>query len=147
MPSRNHAENWVKFLRDSIKRRVGSWVRIYEQNARVKIDMRFKSGERAFATLPIEWEEHNALQIENIVLKIAEQVGKGKTLRQAVESFYGVNKDAPEAVLAPSFEQLENTWNEFGENKLELQQIKEKTWKRDYKKLSLIHISEPTRRM
>ena len=134
MPSRNHAENWVKFLRDSIKMRVGSWVRIYEQNARVKVDMRFKNGERAFATLPIEWEEHNALQIEKIVLKIAEQVGKGKTLRQAVESFYGVNKDAPEAVLAPSFEQLENTWNEFGENKLELQQIKEKTWKRDYKK-------------
>ena len=134
MPSRNHAENWVKFLRDSLRRRVGSWVRIYEQVGKVKVDMRFKNGERALATLPIDWEEHNALQIENIVLKLAEQVGKGKTLRQAVESFYGVNKDAPEAVLAPSYEQLENTWNEFGENKLELQQIKEKTWKRDYKK-------------
>ena len=35
----------------------------------------------------------------------------------------------------PSFEQLENTWNEFGENKLELQQIKEKTWKRDYRRV------------
>ena len=77
MPSRNHAENWVKFLRDSIKMRVGSWVRIYEQNARVKVDMRFKNGERAFATLPIEWEEYNALHIENMILKLAEQVGKG----------------------------------------------------------------------
>ena len=38
MPSRNHAENWVKFLRDSINMRVGSWVRIYEQN----IEMRKK---------------------------------------------------------------------------------------------------------
>ena len=76
---------------------------------------RYQAAPERLQPLPIEWEEYNALHIENIVLKLAEQVGKGKTLRQAVESFYGVNKDAPEAVVAPSYEQLENIWKEFGQ--------------------------------
>ena len=77
MPSKNYAENWVKFLRDFFKRRVVYWVRIYEQNASLKIQMILKNGKRAFAPLPIALEENNFLQIANIVLKLGRQVGNG----------------------------------------------------------------------
>ena len=77
MHSKNHAENWVKLLRDFFKRRVVSWVRIYEQNASFKIQMILKNGEIAFAPFQIAREENYFLQIENIVLKQGRQVGNG----------------------------------------------------------------------
>ena len=53
---------------------------------------------------------------EDAIIKIANLVQGGRTLKEAVAALYGTNKKAPVAVQAPSSDLLENCWNSYGRN-------------------------------
>ncbi len=114
---------------------IGSAWRIGEQSGRVKVDVRFEDGSRAYGTLPINWQPAKSRDIENAVITIAQLVKDGRTLKEAIEALYGKNKIAPEAVIAPSKKALLDTWEAFGKYKVATTgKVKEKTWNTGYKK-------------
>ena len=70
--------------------------------------------------------------IEDAVIKIANLVQGGRTLKEAVDDSYGTNKKIPVAVQAPSSELLKNCWEEYGRARVENKKFKQSTWDKDY---------------
>ena len=135
MPTRFKADPWVIALRDMLKTSIGPAWRVMEQSGKTKIDVRFSDKTRSYATIPIPWQPARSRDIENAVVKIANIVQGGRTLKEAVEAIYGSNKKVPVAVQAPSAEILKNCWESYGLNQVDKNKIKQSTWETDYAKV------------
>ena len=113
MPTRYKADPWVIALRDMLKTSIGPAWRVMEQSGKTKIDVRFSDKTRSYATIPIPWLPARSRDIEDAVIKIANIVQGGRTLKEAVEAIYGSNKKVPISVQAPSAEILKNCWESY----------------------------------
>ena len=60
------------------------------------MDVVYSDNSRKTAITPIEWKQENARIIENSVIKIAQFIAAGKTLKEAVAITFGANSEAPE---------------------------------------------------
>ena len=135
MPTRYKADPWVIALRDMLKTSIGPAWRVMEQSGKTKIDVRFSDKTRSYATIPIPWLPARSRDIEDAVIKIANIVQGGRTLKEAVEAIYGTNKKVPIAVQAPSAEMLRNCWESYGSHQIDKNKIKKSTWETDYAKV------------
>ena len=105
---------------------------ITEQSGKVKITVRFSDKTKSYASIPIPWLPARSRDIEDAVIKIANLVQGGRTLKEAVDAIYGTNKKIPIAVQAPSSELLKNCWEEYGRARVENKKFKQSTWDKDY---------------
>ena len=105
---------------------------ITEQSGKVKITVRFSDKTKSYASIPIPWLPARSRDIEDAVIKIANLVQGGRTLKEAVDAIYGTNKKIPVAVQAPSSELLKNCWEEYGRARVENKKFKQSTWDKDY---------------
>ena len=135
MPTRYKADPWVIALRDMLKTSIGPAWRVMEQSGKTKIDVRFSDKTRSYATIPIPWLPARSRDIEDAVIKIANIVQGGRTLKEAVEAIYGSNKKVPISVQAPSAEILKNCWESYGSHQIDKNKIKQSTWETDYAKV------------
>ena len=96
--SKLNSDFWISGLRQQLKLTsgVGSSYRISEQSGKCKLDVVYSDNSRKTAITPIEWKQENARVIENSVIKIAQFVAAGKTLKEAVAVTFGGNTEAPE---------------------------------------------------
>jgi len=134
VPVRHNNQPWVIALRDMLRLSIGPAWSIKEQSGKVKITVRFQDKSKSYATVPIPWLPARSRDIEDAIIKIANLVQGGRTLKEAVEALYGTNKKVPVAVQAPSSQLLRNCWEEFGREKVKNNKIKESTWNTDYAK-------------
>ena len=98
MPARHNNQPWVIALRDMLRISIGSAWSITEQSGKVKITVRFQDKSKSYATVPIPWLPARSRDIEDAIIKIANLVQGGRTLKEAVEALYGTNKK-----VIPSF--------------------------------------------
>ena len=134
---KSKSEFWVKGLRQQLKLtpQVGSSYRISQQSGKCKLDVRYKDNSRSYATLPVDWLPSNARKIEEAVIAIAQLIAAGKTLKQAVDTLYRTNQDAPEPIEEGSIVDLVLSFDAYGEAKIDEKLIKQTTWDSFYKKI------------
>ena len=132
MPARHNNQPWVIALRDMLRISIGSAWSITEQSGKVKITVRFQDKSKSYATIPIPWLPARSRDIEDAMIKIANLVQGGRTLKEAVAALYGANKKAPISVQAPSSDLLETCWNSYGRAKVGTNKFKQSTWDNDY---------------
>ena len=101
MPARHNNQPWVIALRDMLRISIGSAWSITEQSGKVKITVRFQDKSKSYATIPIPWLPARSRDIEDAMIKIANLVQGGRTLKEAVAALYGTNRKAPVSVQAP----------------------------------------------
>ena len=96
--SKPNSDFWISGLRQQLKLTsgVGSSYRISQQSGKCKLDVVYSDNSRKTAITPIEWKQENARVIENSVIKIAQFIAAGKTLKEAVALTFRANSEAPE---------------------------------------------------
>ena len=135
--SKPNSDFWISGLRQQLKLTsgVGSSYRISQQSGKCKLDVVYSDNSRKTAITPIEWKQENARVIENSVIKIAQFIAAGKTLKEAVAITFGANSEAPEPTEDTTIVDLVLSYDAYGEAKIEDGLIKRSTWDTFYKKI------------
>ena len=135
--SKPKTDFWISGLRQQLKLTsgVGSSYRISQQSGKCKLDVVYSDNSRKTAITPIEWKQENARVIENSVIKIAQFIAAGKTLKEAVAITFGANSEAPAPTEDTTIVDLVLSYDAYGEAKIEDGLIKRSTWDTFYKKI------------
>ena len=121
---------WISGLRQQLKLTagVGSAYRISQQSGKCKLDIQYSDKSRKTAITPIEWKQENARLIEDSVIKIAQFIAAGKTLKEAVTRTFGTNSEAPQPTDDASIVDLVLSYDAYGEAKIDDGLIKIDNW-------------------
>ena len=127
--SKPKTDFWISGLRQQLKLTagVGSAYRISQQSGKCKLDIQYSDKSRKTAITPIEWKQENARLIEDSVIKIAQFIAAGKTLKEAVTRTFGANSEAPQPTEDASIVDLVLSYDAYGEAKIDDGLIKQST--------------------
>ena len=131
MPVRD-AEPWLLALRNTLRSSVGRAYRIYAVGKKTKVDIKFADGSRSSAKFDIPLVAAQARTIQEAVESLAALLSGGHTITSAMEQLYGATPAAP-TPHKPANDLLAKAWDGFRIYKLEVDNIRESTWKNDYK--------------